>query len=118
MMAVFVRQTFEIKQDKFKEGLENLQEVKKYRNENYNHTVEILAPVSGEGHRYDILSKFEDLAEMELQYKKMAEDDEYNELIDEFTLEIIKQGSMKTQLLRTMSNKSDKSDKSDKKKKG
>jgi len=29
-MPVYVYQSFEIKQDKFKEGIENLQEIKKY----------------------------------------------------------------------------------------
>ena len=46
-MSVFVYQTFEIKQDKFREGIENLQEIKKYRNGNYNHKVEILTPITG-----------------------------------------------------------------------
>ena len=30
-MSVTVYQTFELRQDKFKEGIENLQEIKKYR---------------------------------------------------------------------------------------
>ena len=51
-MPVFVYQTFEIKQDKFKEGIENLQEIKKYRNENYNHMVDILTPITGQDHTY------------------------------------------------------------------
>ena len=55
-MPVFVYQTFEIKQDKFKEGLENLQEIKKYRNENYNHMVDILTPITGQDHTYALFS--------------------------------------------------------------
>ena len=107
-MSVFVYQTFEIKQDKFKEGVENLQEIKKYRNENYNHKVDILTPISGRDHIYALLSTYEGLAEMELQNKKMFEDEEYKKLIGEFFLEIITQGSMNTQLYRTMSEKKNK----------
>jgi hypothetical protein len=107
-MSVFVYQTFEIKQDKFKEGIENLQEIKKYRNENYNHKVEILTPITGRDHSYALLSSYEGLAEMELQNKKMFEDEEYTKLIGEFFLEAIVQGSMNTQLYRTMSEKKDK----------
>ena len=110
-MSVFVYQTFEIKQDKFKEGIENLQEIKKYRNENYNHTVEILTPITGRDHSYALLSTYEGLAEMELQNKKMFEDEEYTKLIGEFFLEVIVQGSMNTQLYRTMSEKKEKKDK-------
>src|SRR3954449_10471743 len=104
-MSVFVYQTFEIKQDKFKEGIENLQEIKKYRNENYNHKVEILTPITGRDHSYALLSTYEGLAEMELQNKKMFEDEEYIELIGEFFLEAIVQGSMYTQLYRTLSDR-------------
>jgi hypothetical protein len=107
-MSVTVYQTFELKQDKFKEGIEHLQEIKKYRNENYNHKVEILAPITGHDHSYALLSTYEGLAEMELQNKKMFEDEEYTELIGEFFLEAIVQGSMNTQLYRTMSEKKDK----------
>ena len=109
-MTVFVYQTFEIKQDKFKEGIENLQEIKKYRNENYNHKVEILTPITGRDHSYALLSTYEALAEMELQNKKMFEDEEYTKLIGEFFLELIVQGSMNTQLYRTMSEKKEKKD--------
>jgi hypothetical protein len=104
-MSVFVYQTFEIKQDKFKEGIENLQEIKKYRNENYNHKIDILTPITGRDHIYALLSTYEGLAEMELQNKKMFEDEEYKKLIGEFFLETITQGSMNTQLYRTMSDK-------------
>lgn len=31
-MTVYVHQTFEIKQEKFNEGIENIQQIKKYRN--------------------------------------------------------------------------------------
>jgi hypothetical protein len=112
-MSVFVYQTFEIKQDKFKEGIENLQEIKKYRNENYNHKVEILTPITGRDHSYALLSTYEGLAEMELQNKKMFEDEEYIKLIGEFFLEAIVQGSMNTQLYRTMSEKKEKDKKKD-----
>lgn len=37
-MTVYVYQTFSLKQDKFKEGLENLRELKKFSNENYSNT--------------------------------------------------------------------------------
>lgn len=107
-MSVFVYQTFEIKQDKFKEGIENLQEMKAYRNENYDHKVEILTPITGRDHIYALLSTYEGLAEMELQNKKMFEDEEYKKLIGEFFLEMIVQGSMNTQLYRTMSEKKEK----------
>ena len=114
-MSVFVYQTFELKQDKFKEGIENLQEIKKYRNENYNHKVEILTPITGRDHSYALLSTYEGLAEMELQNKKMFEDEEYTKLIGEFFLEAIVQGSMNTQLYRAMSEKKEKKDKDKKK---
>jgi hypothetical protein len=58
--------------------------MKKYRNENYNHKVEILAPITGHDQSYALLSTYEGLAEMELQNKKMFEDEEYTELIGEF----------------------------------
>lgn len=102
-MSVYIYQTFEIKQGKFKEGIENLKEIKKYRNENYDHKIEILTPVSGEDHTYALLSTYEGLAEMELQNKKMFDDEEYMKLIGEFFLENIIQGSMYTQIYRTLS---------------
>jgi len=58
-MSVFVYQTFEIKQDKFKEGIENLQEIKKFRNENYNHKVDILTPITGQDHTYALFLTYE-----------------------------------------------------------
>ena len=36
-MTVLVYQTFQLKQDKFKEGIENIKKLKEYRNENFNH---------------------------------------------------------------------------------
>lgn len=108
-MTVYVYQTFEIKQDKFKEGMENLQEIRNYRNENYNHKVDILTPISGNDHTYALLASYDGLAEMELQNKKMFEDEEYIELISEFFLEIVVQGSMHTQLFRVMKGRKDKS---------
>jgi hypothetical protein len=105
IMPVYVYQSFEIKQDKFKEGIENLQEIKKYRNENYNHNVDILTPITGKDHTYALLSTYDGLAEMELQNKKMFDDEEYLKLIEEFFLETIVQGSMNTQLYRSMAEK-------------
>ena len=101
-MSVYVYQTFVIKQEKFKEGIENLKELKTFRNENYAHNVEILTPISGADHTYALLSTYEGLAEMELQNKKMFEDDEYLELIGPFFLENIVEGSMYTQIYRSL----------------
>ena len=112
-MSIFVYQTFELKQDKFNEGIENLQAMKKFRHENYNHKVEILTPITGRDHTYALLATYEGLAEMELQNKKMFDDEEYTKLIGDFFLEMIVQGSMNTQLYRTMSEKKDKKDKKD-----
>jgi hypothetical protein len=115
VMSVFVYQTFIIKQEKFKEAIENLREIKKFRNENYNHHVEILTPISGEDHTYALLSTYDGLGEMELENKRLFDDDEYLELIGPFFLENIKEGSMYTQIYRGLSDK--KSDKQDDKKK-
>lgn len=110
-MSVIVYHTFELKQDKFKESIENLQEIKKYRNENYNHKVDILTPITGNDHTYAMIATYEGLAEMELQNKKMFDDDDYLKLIGQFFLENIVQGSMHTQLFRTMNDKPDSKDK-------
>jgi hypothetical protein len=115
LMSVFVYQTFIIKQEKFKEAIENLREIKKFRNENYNHHVEILTPISGEDHTYALLSTYDGLGEMELENKRLFDDEEYLELIGPFFLENIKEGSMYTQIYRGLSDK--KSDKQDDKKK-
>ncbi|KAA9023843.1 hypothetical protein [Niallia endozanthoxylica] len=104
-MSVIVYQTFVIKQDKFKEGIDNLKEIKKFRNENYDHKIEILSPISGEDHTYGLMATYEGLAEMELQSKKMSIDEEYGKLIGQFFLENIVQGSMYTQIYRTLSEK-------------
>ncbi|MEH7505182.1 hypothetical protein V7152_24825 [Neobacillus drentensis] len=104
-MAIFVYQTFVIKQDKFKEAIENLKEIKIFRNENYDHNVEILTPVSGKDHTYALLTKYEGLAEMELQNKKMFDDEEYLKLIGDFFLQNIAEGSMYTQIYRSLSEK-------------
>lgn len=104
-MSVYVYQTFVIKQDKFKEGIENLKEIKKFRNEQYNHTVEILTPISGDDHTYALLSIYEGLAEMELQNKKMFDDEKYLKLIGDFFLEQISEGSMHTILYRSINEK-------------
>ncbi|MET3698984.1 hypothetical protein SAMN05877753_110218 [Bacillus oleivorans] len=101
-MSVIVYQTFEVKQDKFAEAIKNLRMIQSFRNEKYDHNVEILTPISGQDHTYALLSTYEGLAEMELQNKKMFEDEEYKELITEFFLQNIVQGSMTTQLFRTM----------------
>jgi hypothetical protein len=115
LMSVFVYQTFIIKQENFKEAIDNLREIKKFRNENYNHHVEILTPISGEDHTYALLSTYDGLGEMELENKRLFDDDEYLELIGPFFLENIKEGSMYTQIYRGLSDK--KSDKQDDKKK-
>ena len=112
-MPVYVYQSFEIKQDKFKEGIENLQEIKKYRNENFTHKVDILTPITGKDHTYALLSTYDGLAEMEWQNKKMFDDEEYLKLIEEFFLETIVQGRRNTQLYRSMAEK--KKDKESKK---
>jgi hypothetical protein len=114
LMSVFVYQTYIIKQEKFKEAIDNLREIKKFRNENYNHHVEILTPISGEDHTYALLSTYDGLGEMELENKRLFDDDEYLELIGPFFLENIKEGSMYTQIYRGLSDK--KSDKQDDKK--
>ncbi|WP_442600090.1 hypothetical protein [Neobacillus sp. D3-1R] len=104
-MSVIVYQTFQIQQSKFKEGIDNLLEIKKYRNGNFDHNIEILSPITGQDHTYSLLATYEGLAEMELQNKKMFDDEEYLKLIGEFFLENIVQGSMNTQIYRTMPNK-------------
>ena len=101
-MSVIVIQTFEMKQDKFPDGIKNLRLIQNFRNEQYDHKVELLSPISGEDHTYALISTYEGLAEMELQNKKMFEDEEYKKLIGEFFLENIVQGSMYTQMYRTM----------------
>jgi hypothetical protein len=102
LMSVYVYQTFVIKQDKFKEAIDNLREMKKFRNGNYDHRVEILTPVSGEDHTYALVSTYDGLAEMELQSKKLFDDEEYLELIGPFFLEHIVEGSMYTQIYRSL----------------
>ncbi|MCM3705108.1 MULTISPECIES: hypothetical protein [Cytobacillus] len=113
-MSVFVYQTFEVKQEDFVEALKNLRMIQSFRNENYQHKVELLSPISGDDHTYAFLSTYEGLAEMELQNKKMFEDEEYKKLIEQFFLEDIVQGSMKTQLFRSVTGL--KSESSEKKK--
>lgn len=100
MMTVFVYQTFEIKQDQFKEAMENLRELQKFRSENFDQKVEILSPISGQDHTYALLSTYDGLAEMELQDKKMFDDEEYLKLIGDFFLKNIVQGSMNTKIYR------------------
>ncbi|MFD1737554.1 hypothetical protein ACFSCX_13420 [Bacillus salitolerans] len=101
-MTVYVYQTFEIKQENFSEALQNIKDIQKFRNEHYDQKVEILAPVSGDDFKYVLFSTFEGLAEMELQNKKMYEDEEFTKLISEFVMENIVQGSLSTQIFRSM----------------
>jgi len=105
MMTVFVYQTFEIKQDKFQEAMENLKEVQKFRNDHFDQKVEILSPISGQDHTYALLATYDGLAEMELQDKKMFDDEKYLKLIGEFFLKNIVQGSMYTKIYRTTTSK-------------
>lgn len=102
-MPVYLYQTFEIKQDKFKEAIENLRKLQAFRKEQYNQQVEILTPVTGKDHRYALLCIFEGLAEMELQDKKLFDDEEYLKLIGDFFLMYTVQGSLETQIYRTIS---------------
>lgn len=113
-MAVYVYQTFEIKQEKFKEAIENLQEIKKYRNEQYDHSAEVFIPITGHDYTYAILATYESLAEMEIQNKKMYEDDEYLKLIGDFFLEHVVQGTMYTQIYRGINKKLTSKDKEEK----
>lgn len=116
-MSIFVYQTFEVKQDKFKEAMECAKKLKKYRNEKYNHHVEILTPITGQDYTYALLATYEGLAEMELQNKKMFDDEEYLKLIGEFFLEDVVQGSMNTQIFRAMNEKLEEDDKEKEKEK-
>ena len=104
-MPVYVYQTFEIKQEKFKEAIENLQEIKKYRNEKYDHTVEVLIPITGQDYTYAIHATYESLAEMEIQNRKMYDDDEYLKLVGDFFLDHVVQGTMNTQIYRGINKK-------------
>ncbi|MFD1707710.1 hypothetical protein ACFSCZ_13365 [Siminovitchia sediminis] len=99
-MTVYVYQTFQIKQENFKEGMKNLHHMKNYRNKHYNHMVELLTPLTGQDHTYALLAKYQGLAEMELQNKKMFDDEKYVELVGNFFLKHIVQGSMSTQFYR------------------
>lgn len=110
-MTIYVYQTFEIKQEKFKEGIENLTEIKNYRNENYDHKVEILTPITGKDFTYALLSTYDGLAEMELQNKKMFDDEDYLKIIGDFFLVNITQSSMNTQIYRSMNEKKQTKDK-------
>ncbi|HWK23173.1 MAG TPA: hypothetical protein VNS08_09100 [Ureibacillus sp.] len=110
-MSVHVYQTFQIKQEKFKEAIENLQEIKKYRNEQYDHVVEVLIPITGYDYTYAILATYEGLAEMEYQDRKMYDDDEYLKLVGKFFLEHVVQGSMQTQIYRGIKKMTSKDDK-------
>jgi hypothetical protein len=101
-MSVFVYQTFQLKQDKFGEGMKNLKEIQSFRNEHYDHKVEILTPITGDDHTYALLTRYEGLAEMELQNKKMFDDEDYKKLIEAFFIENIVQGSMHTQMYRSI----------------
>lgn len=104
-MPVYVYQTFEINQGKFKDAIENLQNVKKYRNEHYDHTVEVFIPITGQDYKYALLATYEGLGEMEIQNRKMYDDDDYLKLIGDFFLEHVVQGTMYTQIFRGMNKK-------------
>jgi hypothetical protein len=101
-MTVYVYQTFEVKQDKFTEAFKNLEEIVSYRNENYSHHVELLSPITGPDYEYVLLTTYEGLAEMELQNKKMFDDEEFKKLFSPFFLEYIVQGTMATFMYRTV----------------
>lgn len=104
-MPVYVYQTFEINQGKFKDAIENLQNIKKYRNEHYDHTVEVFIPITGQDYKYALLATYEGLGEMEIQNRKMYDDDDYLKLISDFFLEHVVQGTMYTQIFRGMNKK-------------
>ena len=104
-MPFYVYQTFEINQGKFKEAIENLQNIKKYRNEHYDHTVEVFIPITGQDYKYALLATYEGLGEMEIQNRKMYDDDEYLKLIGDFFLEHVVQGTMYTQMFRGINKK-------------
>ncbi|WP_043930685.1 hypothetical protein [Bacillus sp. EB01] len=101
-MTVYVYQTFEIKQEKFTEAFKTLEEIVNYRNEHYSHHIELLSPITGPDYEYVLLSKYEGLAEMELQNKKMFDDEEYKKLFSPFFLEDVAQGTMATFMYRTV----------------
>ncbi|WP_059170673.1 hypothetical protein [Bacillus sp. FJAT-27445] len=101
-MTVYVYQTFEIRQEKFTEAFANLEKIVNYRNDHYSHKVELLSPIAGRDYSYVLLSKYEGLAEMELQNRKMFDDDEFKEIFTPFFLENIVQGSMTTAMYRTV----------------
>nr|WP_106782578.1 hypothetical protein [Lysinibacillus timonensis] len=104
-MPVFMYQTFEIKQEKFKEAIENLQEIKKYRNEQYDHSVEVFIPITGHDYTYAIMATYESLAEVEVQNRKMYDDEQYLKLIGDFFLDHVVQGTMNTQIYRGINKK-------------
>lgn len=104
-MPVYVYQTFEINQGKFKDAIENLQNIKKYRNEHYDHTVEVFIPITGQDYKYALLATYEGLGEMEIQNRKMYDDDDYLKLVGDFFLEHVVQGTMYTQIFRGMNKK-------------
>ncbi|MBD8025584.1 hypothetical protein H9636_02830 [Ureibacillus sp. Re31] len=104
-MPVYVYQTFEINQGKFKDAIKNLQNIKKYRNEHYDHTVEVFIPITGQDYKYALLATYEGLGEMEIQNRKMYDDDDYLKLVGDFFLEHVVQGTMYTQIFRGMNKK-------------
>lgn len=101
-MTVYVYQTFEIRQEKFMEAFSNLEKIVSYRNDNYSHRVELLSPIAGWDYSYVLLSEYEGLGEMELQNRKMFDDDGYKEIFTPFFLEYVVQGSMTTAMYRTV----------------
>ncbi|WP_053366734.1 hypothetical protein [Bacillus sp. FJAT-27245] len=101
-MTVYVYQTFEIRQEKFMEAFANLEKIVSYRNDHYSHKVELLSPIAGPDYSYVLLSEYEGLGEMELQNRKMFDDDGYKEIFTPFFLEYVVQGSMTTAMYRTV----------------
>lgn len=102
IMSIYVYQSFQLKQENFQEGIQNLANIKSFRNENYSHEIEVLSPISGKDHTYCLIAKYEGLAEMELQNKKMFEDEKYKKMISDFFIEHTVQNSIETQLLRCL----------------
>ncbi|RHW42162.1 hypothetical protein D1B31_05875 [Neobacillus notoginsengisoli] len=107
-MTVYVYQTFDIKQEKFVEAFKSLEKIVQYRNENYSHHIKLLSPIVGPDYTYVLLSEYEGLAEMEIQNKKMFDDEEYKEIFTPFFLEMMVQGSMSTSMFRKVKRNSGK----------
>ena len=66
---------------------------------------------------YALLSTYDGLGEMELENKRLFDDEDYIELIGTFFLENMKEGSMYTQIYRGLSDKKNEKKDDGKKKK-